>query len=684
MMQFENERFKTFFQAKQLWKHPLEWKANPTSLSKAGFYKCSSVNGSGDTDNVKCYICEQQVSGWTAEMDPMDVHRSDSADCPLVVLLSAQSIADDVKLSKDYDDVMQEARLRTFISWPYDKMKGWKPTSKKLAKAGFYYAPTDMPDDGDEDNIADMAQCPECLLALDGWEKDDDPMKEHKKRAPNCPFFLRQAALKKRPIAKKDTRKNKKDKDVNVDDNEVKATQDSDVHDKADQTLVDGNDAVDQTINGKDEYDFEPLPSKSTSVPTRRKRKAAAAVQRSTKVDEDSDSGESVRSNATTATTRRTRTKRTVKGTSQKSRKVEEVEQDGDDGDSGKIKTRTKGNKKKKGTAAQKPHAGDISSVSNMSIMSTASIISTIRQSRIDAKNNDVTNRSTILDEPSIYNVKVNARPEYLQQSGGESNPVSDNLLDELEAFQDAEEEQQQQQQALPSESNAEEPVNDGDMILDAIEDQIDQVEAAIVAEDEQPSNNDDYQVIKQEVTVVREEVDVQIEVKGSVTIGDVNDAACTSSANQDVTLNETEQVEIEVERHEVEAETVMCLQEQLDNIKTEVTQTMDTESIMNQVKSKSQKAQALLHQAENLIKAVTVSKQSSLNNEGKSLETQRVLLPNGQEISSSMSVEQVLSMLHQQILDDHKQKMDAHLQRFTQEYQNQVEYLKNTIQTVD
>ncbi|KAI3641091.1 hypothetical protein MIR68_000870 [Amoeboaphelidium protococcarum] len=681
MMQFENERFKTFFQAKQLWKHPLEWKANPTSLSKAGFYKCSSEKGSGDTDNVKCYICEQQVSGWTGEMDAMDVHCSNSADCPLVVLLSAQSVADDVKLSKDYDDVMQEARLRTFISWPYDKMKGWKPTSKKLAKAGFYYAPTDMPDDGDEDNIADMAQCPECLLALDGWEKDDDPMKEHKKRAPNCPFFLRQAALKKRPTAKKDTRKNKKDKDVNVDDNEVKVTQDSDVHDEVDQTLVGGNDAVDQTINGKDEYDFEPSPSKSTSVPTRRKRKAAAAVQRSTKVDEDSDSGESVRSNATTATTRRTRAKRTVKGTSSKSRKVEEEEeQDGDNG-SIKGKTRTKGNKKKKGTAAQKQHAGDISSVSNMSIMSTASIISTIRQSRIDAKNNDITNRSTILDEPSIYNVKVNARPEYLQQSGGESNSASDNLLDELEAFQDAEEEQQQLQ-PLPLESNAEDPVNDGDMILDDTVDQIDKVETAIIAEGELPQDNTDNQDIMQEVTVVREEVDVQIEVKESVTIEEVKDAVCPTSADQNVTLDETEQVEVEVERHEVEA--VMDMQKQLDSIKTEVTHTMDTESIMNQVKSKSQKAQALLHQAENLIKAVTVSKQSSHNNEGKSLETQRVLLPNGQEISSSMSVEQVLSMLHQQILDDHKQKMDAHLQRFTQEYQNQVEYLKNSIQTVD
>ncbi|KAI3646168.1 hypothetical protein MP228_009096 [Amoeboaphelidium protococcarum] len=680
MMQFENERFKTFFQAKQLWKHPLEWKANPTSLSKAGFFKCSSENGSGDTDNVKCYICEYQVSGWTAEMDPMDVHRSNSADCPLVVLLSTQSVADDVKLSKDYDDVMQESRLRTFISWPYDKMKGWKPTSKKLAKAGFYYAPTDMPDDGDDENIADMAQCPECLLALDGWEKDDDPMKEHKKRAPNCPFFLRQAALKKRPTAKKDTRKNKKDKDVNVDLDGVKVTQDSDVHDKADQTLVDGNDAVDQTINGKDEYDFEPSPSKSTSVPTRRKRKAAAAVQRSKKVDEDSDSGESVRSNATTATTRRTRAKRTVKGTSSKSRKVEEEEQDGDNG-SGKSKTRTKGNKKKKGTAAQKPHAGDISSVSNMSVMSTASIISTIRQSRIDAKNNDITNRSTILDEPSIYNVKVNARPEYLQQSGGESNSASDNLLDELEAFQDAEEEQQQLQ-PLPLESNAEDPVNDGDMILDDAVDQIDKVEAAIIAVDELPLDNADNFDIMQEVTVVREEVDVQIEVKESVTIEEVKDAVCTSSANQDVTQNETEQVEIEIERHEVE--TAMDLQKQLDSIQTEVTHTMDTESIMNQVKSKSQKAQALLHQAENLIKAVTVSKQSSHNNEGKSLEIQRVILPNGLEISSSMSVEQVLSMLHQQILDDHKQKMDAHLQRFTQEYQNQVEYLKNSIQTVD
>ncbi|KAN0061870.1 hypothetical protein ACQY0O_005864 [Thecaphora frezii] len=77
---------------------------------------------------------------------------------------------------------MVEARKETFAScWPYDGKKGWKPTSKKLSEAGFYFTPTQ-----DEH---DTVTCIYCKQVLEGWEKGDDPIREHQEREPTCPFF---------------------------------------------------------------------------------------------------------------------------------------------------------------------------------------------------------------------------------------------------------------------------------------------------------------------------------------------------------------------------------------------------------------------------------------------------------------------------------------------------------------
>ncbi|SPO28815.1 uncharacterized protein UTRI_05128_B [Ustilago trichophora] len=77
---------------------------------------------------------------------------------------------------------MTQARKETFDSeWPYDGKKGWKPTSKKLAEAGFLFTPTEE----EPDNV----KCIYCSKALGGWEKSDDPVHEHQRRHPECAFF---------------------------------------------------------------------------------------------------------------------------------------------------------------------------------------------------------------------------------------------------------------------------------------------------------------------------------------------------------------------------------------------------------------------------------------------------------------------------------------------------------------
>ncbi|XP_046722393.1 baculoviral IAP repeat-containing protein 5-like isoform X3 [Silurus meridionalis] len=51
-----------------------------------------------------------------------------------------------------------------------------------MAKAGFIHTPTD--------NCPDVAQCFFCYKELEGWEPDDDPLKEHKSHSPACNFIL--------------------------------------------------------------------------------------------------------------------------------------------------------------------------------------------------------------------------------------------------------------------------------------------------------------------------------------------------------------------------------------------------------------------------------------------------------------------------------------------------------------
>lgn len=71
----------------------------------------------------------------------------------------------------------ESARLQTFSSkdWPYGKEY---IAVESLAKSGLYYT-------GSLDNSA----CAFCGLILHEWESDDNPVRDHYKYKPNCPFL---------------------------------------------------------------------------------------------------------------------------------------------------------------------------------------------------------------------------------------------------------------------------------------------------------------------------------------------------------------------------------------------------------------------------------------------------------------------------------------------------------------
>ena len=74
-------------------------------------------------------------------------------------------------------DLRLEAdRLRTYFDWPVTFIE-----PKKLAAAGFYYL-----------RKPDLVRCMFCGLEVGKWEVRDDPMRDHMRWMPNCPFLKRQ------------------------------------------------------------------------------------------------------------------------------------------------------------------------------------------------------------------------------------------------------------------------------------------------------------------------------------------------------------------------------------------------------------------------------------------------------------------------------------------------------------
>ncbi|KAF3040030.1 hypothetical protein E8E11_006145 [Didymella keratinophila] len=153
-------------------------------------------------DNVQCFSCHCQLDGWEENDVPAYEHLTHSPNCGFAVVTCIRLRTGDPGRSEDdpTSDALMQARRDTFEhGWPLDSSEGY-PSVEQLVEAGWYYDPTlDTPDG---------ATCAYCSLSLDAWDIGDDPMEEHRRRAPECLFF----ALKElynpppKPAAKKGKR----------------------------------------------------------------------------------------------------------------------------------------------------------------------------------------------------------------------------------------------------------------------------------------------------------------------------------------------------------------------------------------------------------------------------------------------------------------------------------------------
>ncbi|CAK5273841.1 unnamed protein product [Mycena citricolor] len=175
------------------WNHPKHWHANPNTLAEAGFYFDPSPE---DTDNATCFMCDKQVTDWTEEDDPFEIHyKKCSKTCSWAMVRCGLRHDMDSDGNYNFTDkariptskAMEKARLLTFtsIGWKHDKNKQHSASSKKMAHAGFVFTPVASGDD--------TATCLYCKIALSNWDQDDDPMEHHRERSSkldegSCPF----------------------------------------------------------------------------------------------------------------------------------------------------------------------------------------------------------------------------------------------------------------------------------------------------------------------------------------------------------------------------------------------------------------------------------------------------------------------------------------------------------------
>ncbi|KAJ2639644.1 hypothetical protein GGF44_002657, partial [Coemansia sp. RSA 1694] len=124
--------------------------AQPSTLASAGFSFCPAKDA---PDNVQCFHCGFELTGWEPDDDPFAEHYAHQPTCTYAKLHCQARVAregDKVEWTGwpvdagagwkelvDMRDDVQQMRLATFTEgWPHTGRGGWNVTPEKLASAG--------------------------------------------------------------------------------------------------------------------------------------------------------------------------------------------------------------------------------------------------------------------------------------------------------------------------------------------------------------------------------------------------------------------------------------------------------------------------------------------------------------------------------------------------------------------
>uniref|UniRef100_A0A2I3RUU0 NLR family apoptosis inhibitory protein n=1 Tax=Pan troglodytes TaxID=9598 RepID=A0A2I3RUU0_PANTR len=169
---------------------------SPCVLSEAGFVF------TGKQDTVQCFSCGGCLGNWEEGDDPWKEHAKWFPKCEFLrSKKSSEEITQYIQSYKGFVDITgehfvnswvhrelpmasaycndsifayEELRLDSFKDWPRESAVG----VAALAKAGLFYT-----------GIKDIVQCFSCGGCLEKWQEGDDPLDDHTRWFPNCPFL---------------------------------------------------------------------------------------------------------------------------------------------------------------------------------------------------------------------------------------------------------------------------------------------------------------------------------------------------------------------------------------------------------------------------------------------------------------------------------------------------------------
>ncbi|CAF1009867.1 unnamed protein product [Didymodactylos carnosus] len=152
----------------------------------SGFFNCNVG------DRVICIYCNLICQQWIHKDDPSEVHKTLSSNCCFVksnlvsTFSSTRAILNEtLNVSANIETVLTQAcnqqyieihkRQLTYTSWPRDVPS---PSVDDLVRAGFFYS----------GNKA-IVTCFYCNGSLQNWGEKDNPMIEHARWFPHCPYI---------------------------------------------------------------------------------------------------------------------------------------------------------------------------------------------------------------------------------------------------------------------------------------------------------------------------------------------------------------------------------------------------------------------------------------------------------------------------------------------------------------
>jgi hypothetical protein len=166
--------------------YPRENKPYIMLYAKAGFYYASK------NDEVVCYVCASRKHNWSADSNPMEIHKEMKPTCDFLIKnstvnvpISHQTIWETLSVvchEKQMDPPPKHPKYANSKaredSFKFTDKEIFKIPIEQIIEAGFFFT-----------GCSDCVRCFYCGLGLRNWENNDDAWVLHAQWGKNCMFL---------------------------------------------------------------------------------------------------------------------------------------------------------------------------------------------------------------------------------------------------------------------------------------------------------------------------------------------------------------------------------------------------------------------------------------------------------------------------------------------------------------